>query len=94
MTGMIASTFELGNMPTVIFVSYFGTHRHIPTWIGKGVLITGVGSLLFAVPHFLDTNNPLDSVNISGPLDDNICHIPQPALNSPFVDRARYVLVS
>jgi len=62
MTGMIASTFELGNLPTVLFVSYFGTHRHIPVWIAKGAVITGVGSLLFAVPHFLDINNPLDKV--------------------------------
>ncbi|RWS28314.1 solute carrier organic anion transporter family member 5A1-like protein, partial [Leptotrombidium deliense] len=92
LSGAVASTFELGNLLTVIFVSYFGTNRHIPVWLGKGVLVTGIGSLLFAVPHFMDTNNPLENVNISGPLDDNICHIPMPALQSPYAERAsRYI---
>lgn len=91
-TGMIASTFELGNLPTVLFVSYFGTHRHIPVWIAKGAVVTGIGSIMFAVPHFLDINNPLDKVNISGPLDDNICHIPQAALHSPLSERASHFI--
>jgi organic anion transporter 3A len=58
-SGAIVSTFELGNLLTIIFVSYFGTHRHIPHWIGKGIVITGIGSLVFAIPHFMDINNPL-----------------------------------
>lgn len=91
MTGLIASTFEIGNLITVIFVSYFGTHRHIPKWIGRGVVVTGLGSIVFSLAHFVARDNPLDMVNISGPLDDNICHIPSPSLNSPFVERARYV---
>ncbi|RWS08847.1 solute carrier organic anion transporter family member 5A1-like protein [Dinothrombium tinctorium] len=74
------------------FNSYFGTNRHIPVWIGKGVVVTGIGSLLFAVPHFMETNNPLENVNISGPLDDNICHIPTPALHSPYAERASHYI--
>ncbi|CAG2182726.1 unnamed protein product, partial [Oppiella nova] len=58
-TGAIVSTFELGNLLTIIFVSYFGTYRHIPQWIGKGILITGIGSIVFAIPHFMDIHNPL-----------------------------------
>lgn len=37
-SGAIASTFEIGNLLTIIFVSYLGSHRHIPVWIGKGNL--------------------------------------------------------
>jgi organic anion transporter 3A len=88
MTGLIASTFEIGNLITVIFVSYFGTHRHIPKWIAKGVVVTGIGSLVFSLAHFTgQDSNPLDKVNSSGPFDDNICHIPSASLNSPFVER-------
>lgn len=88
MTGLIASTFEIGNLITVIFVSYFGTHRHIPKWIAKGIVVTGIGSLVFSMAHFTgQDSNPLDKVNSSGPFDDNICHIPSASLNSPFVDR-------
>ena len=92
MTGLIASTFEIGNLITVIFVSYFGTHRHIPVWIGKGIIVTGLGSLIFSLAHFVPQDNPLDSVNMShsGAWDDNICHIPEPLITSPLAS-ARYI---
>ena len=35
-TGIIASMYEIGNVVTVIFVSYLGSRRHIPVWIGMG----------------------------------------------------------
>ncbi|KAG1688583.1 Solute carrier organic anion transporter family member 3A1 [Nymphon striatum] len=53
-SGTIASTYEIGNLVTIIFVSYLGTHRHIPVWIGKGTLLMGVGAIFFALPHFID----------------------------------------
>lgn len=56
-SGAIISTFELGNLVTILFVSYFGTHRHIPVWMGKGIVVTGIGSLLFAVPHFINNDH-------------------------------------
>ena len=31
-------------------------------------------------------------MNISGPLDDNVCHIPQPALHSPLSERASHFI--
>lgn len=74
--------FSLGNLITIIFVSYFGTNRHIPVWIGKGVLITGVGSLLFAIPHFM-SDGKLPILDMNTTLDDNLCHVPEPILNSP-----------
>ena len=36
LTGVIASFYEIGNMLTVIFVSYLGSRRHAPVWIGRG----------------------------------------------------------
>lgn len=38
-SGIIASMYEIGNVITVIFVSYLGSRRHIPVWIGMGKLI-------------------------------------------------------
>ncbi len=35
-TGIVASMYEIGNMGSVIFVSYLGSKRNIPTWIGLG----------------------------------------------------------
>ena len=37
-SGIIASMYEIGNVITVIFVSYLGSRRHIPVWIGMGKL--------------------------------------------------------
>lgn len=94
MSGAIVSTFELGNLLTIIFVSYFGTHRHIPRWIGTGIVVTAIGSLIFAMPHFMSITNPFAKrVNSSdGSLINdaaNTCKIPKPALSSPFLEKAR-----
>jgi len=35
-TGLVASAYEMGNVVTVLFVSYLGAKRHIPRWIAIG----------------------------------------------------------
>ncbi|KAJ6223786.1 hypothetical protein RDWZM_002331 [Blomia tropicalis] len=57
MSGAIVSTFELGNLATIIFVSYYGMSRHVPRWIGTGVLLIAFGSIMFSIPHFISSND-------------------------------------
>lgn len=71
LSGLIASSYEIGNVITVIFVSYLGSRRHIPVWIGIGAVIMGLGSLVFMVPHFT-AEPPLNSV-ANNSTSDNIC---------------------
>lgn len=99
-SGAIASTYEVGNMITIIFVSYLGSHRHIPVWIGKGILVIGVGSCLFALPYFLDQQVPspkeILNQNMSLPGVENTCQLrtyqsiasdrSSPFLNPPDMD--------
>ncbi|CAL8101280.1 unnamed protein product [Orchesella dallaii] len=51
--GMVASSYEMGNVITVMFVSYLGAKRHIPRWIAVGVLVMVVGCIVFTLPEFL-----------------------------------------
>jgi len=48
----LLSTFDLTVLVMVIFISYFGgTHK--PKWLGAGVFIQGIGTLLYAFPQFI-----------------------------------------
>ncbi|XP_063548392.1 solute carrier organic anion transporter family member 3A1 [Cydia strobilella] len=74
LSGLIASSYEIGNVITVIFVSYLGSRRHIPVWIAVGAVIMGIGSLVFVVPHFIAEINSEMTVNNKSA--DNICYRP------------------
>lgn len=52
-SGLIAASYEFGSLVAVVFVSYLGGRRHIPKWIGLGVVCMGIGALLFALPHIM-----------------------------------------
>ena len=74
-SGIVASMYEVGNVGTIIFVSYLGSRRHIPLFIGTGALLMGFGSLLFSFPHFLSSaysNDPKFGPNVT---KENICKI-------------------
>jgi len=74
-SGVIASMYEIGNVGTVIFVSYLGSSRNIPAFIGTGVILMGMGSIIFSFPHFLSesySDGPLFGQNAT---DENICKI-------------------
>ncbi|XP_053309532.1 solute carrier organic anion transporter family member 4A1 [Spea bombifrons] len=51
-SGLIASSYDIAACMCLTFVSYFGGNGHKPRWLGWGVLIMGIGSLVFALPHF------------------------------------------
>ncbi|KAG5270164.1 hypothetical protein AALO_G00189480 [Alosa alosa] len=51
--GVIASSFEVGNLALILFVSYFGARAHRPRLIGCGGIVMALGSLLSALPEFL-----------------------------------------
>ncbi|OCT89765.1 solute carrier organic anion transporter family member 3A1 [Xenopus laevis] len=51
--GVIASSFEIGNLALILFVSYFGAKGHRPRLIGCGGIIMALGALLSALPEFL-----------------------------------------
>ncbi|XP_069678544.1 solute carrier organic anion transporter family member 3A1 [Periplaneta americana] len=71
LSGLIASSYEIGNVITVIFVSYLGSRRHIPVWIAVGSVVMGIGSVVFTVPHFIA--EPHLTSTLANSSSDNIC---------------------
>ena len=47
-SGIIASMYEIGNVITVIFVSYLGSRRHIPVWLGIGMFVKAKNTIIFS----------------------------------------------
>ncbi|XP_041654609.1 solute carrier organic anion transporter family member 4A1 isoform X2 [Cheilinus undulatus] len=50
--GLIASSYDIAACLCLAFVSYFGGNGHKPRWLGWGVLVMALGSLVFTTPHF------------------------------------------
>ena len=76
--------FEIGNVGTVIFVSYLGSSRHIPSIIGTGALMIGLGSIIFSFPHFFTEPYSEAAQFNKNATDENICKISY-AKNTPSI---------
>lgn len=72
-SGLIAAAVEIGGVTSVIFVSYFGSTRHIPNWIGVGALITGCGALVFTLPHMLAPAYTITGGLNTSKISENTC---------------------
>lgn len=74
-TGLIVSSYDIASCICLAFVSYFGGNGHKPRWLGWGVVVMGVGSLVFALPHF--TTPPYQ---VSMPEYTDICSVSSTSL--------------
>ncbi|XP_071114023.1 solute carrier organic anion transporter family member 5A1-like [Haliotis cracherodii] len=77
-SGLIAASYEFGSLVAVIFVSYLGGRRHIPKWIGFGIIFMGIGALLFAMPHIIGPKYTVhNGYDVSNKTDVSICKRPE-----------------
>ncbi|XP_023328222.1 solute carrier organic anion transporter family member 4A1 isoform X2 [Eurytemora carolleeae] len=53
-TGLIASSYDIGSLLVMVPVSYLGgkSGSSKPRWIATGLLVMGIGSLIWSIPHF------------------------------------------
>ena len=54
-TGLIASGYDVASFLCLVPVTYLGGHPAAskPRWIGWGVVVLGIGALVFASPHLM-----------------------------------------
>jgi len=75
-SGLIASSYDIGSLLVVIPISYLGGRLGAskPRWISLGMLVMGLGSFVWAMPHFLTgIYNPGNQVN--GTREEHMCGV-------------------
>ena len=79
-SGFVASGYDIASVLCLIPVSYIGGRGHKPRWIAAGVLLLGIGSFMFALPHFVADFYRYDEVDeVLGPLAmcrSSVPHVP------------------
>lgn len=66
-TGLVASGYDIASFLCLVPVTYFGGRASAskPRWIGGGMALMGLGSLVFAMPHFLVSQYRATSAEIN-----------------------------
>ncbi|KAJ7332126.1 hypothetical protein JRQ81_014306 [Phrynocephalus forsythii] len=70
-SGLIASSYDIAACACLTFVSYFGGNGHKPRWLGWGVLIMGIGSIVFALPQFTTSQYDVHFLEETGMCSSN-----------------------
>ncbi|KAK0400468.1 hypothetical protein QR680_015262 [Steinernema hermaphroditum] len=53
LTGFMVSASDIGYIPTVILISYFGSKGNRAKWIGTGTLLVSICYIMISTPNFL-----------------------------------------
>lgn len=54
-TGLVASGYDISSFICLVPVTYFGGRANAskPKWISIGMIMMGLGSIVFSLPHFI-----------------------------------------
>ena len=50
--GLVVGADEIGSLIFLLPVGYLGGRGSKPRWIGGGMVLIGLGALIFALPHY------------------------------------------
>ena len=51
--GFLLVSFDISVLFSIIFVSYFGEKRNKPRWMGYGLVLQGIGALVYSSPQYI-----------------------------------------
>ncbi|KAK3798827.1 hypothetical protein RRG08_007184 [Elysia crispata] len=71
-SGLIASCYDIMFVLLVIPISYFGGRGHKPRYLGIGILVLGLGSFVFSLPHFITAEYVVENAK------ETVCMRPDP----------------
>ncbi|KAI1716439.1 organic anion transporter polypeptide (OATP) family domain-containing protein [Ditylenchus destructor] len=71
LSGLLVSAHDISYVPTVIFVSYFGSRGNRAKWIGAGTIVIALAHIFTASPNFVYPVHPpqLNITEIEGRLE-------------------------
>ena len=62
-SGLVVSMYDIASCLFLAPVSYLGGRGCKPRWLGWGVFIIGIGSIMYSMPHFLTGLYMYENVN-------------------------------
>jgi len=75
-SGFVVSSFDIGSILVVIFISYLGGKSHRPRVVAIGALLTSFGALFFCLPQLISDTSLEDVIsfkNVSSSDDHQLC---------------------
>ncbi|KAK2160023.1 hypothetical protein NP493_1672g00027 [Ridgeia piscesae] len=72
--GFVMSSYDIMSMVAVIVISYYGDQHNRAKWIGRGILVMALGSVMFALPHFIGGKYTADTAYNATEMDVNLCN--------------------
>lgn len=52
-SGWIPASYELAGIPVLVTLGLVGNKVHRPRWMGVGMVLFAIGSLMYSAPHFI-----------------------------------------
>jgi MFS family permease len=74
-SGILSGALEVGSLIATLIVSYFCAKSHIPRCIALSSLMCSLGSLMYALPHFLSKSYTLNNKVLDKTTSDIMCKL-------------------
>lgn len=89
-SGILSGCLELGSLLATLIVSYFCAKSHIPRSIGFATLVCSLGSIIYALPHFMSESYTNNNKVINKTTSDIMCKAQTTTPRSNYSEREEW----